>query len=733
MTGGYGKTMGCRKSRVLGRQGVIVGIILLLFVGWAVGTVAAQDTGDESDGEGDVIFEEEFDYPSVESSPWKCYNRPYNYRNVEYDRTSTKGFCNIGEGSAKVQEESARMRYLGRTLTLPETDDTLTLEARVRGRISDQWSHSIIGVIGDSSTMYPEASDETNIKKVEIISSSDDYPGITVTDWETVEINVTEYAGEEIRLAMYANGRWVFENQETTSWVEADYINIREEEAQPKPEIANGGEGDIIFEEEFDYSSVESSPWECYNRPYGFVGGADRTSTRGFCTVDDGGTKVQEESNRRRYLSRTLSIPETDGNLTVEARARGRVSDKWSTSGIIIAADPGVRYPPRTNDGSDFVPGSLTTSMNVLDSRYDDPGVTVTEWKTVKADITEHAGEEARLAVYANGRGSFESQETTAWVEVDYIRIKEASEGEQEPSVVEEGAGDGDKEIVISRISDGELYQTGKLTEVAGTVEAGGNISVTAEIQAEAPEASDDIVYGSVGLSDGTVLDVEQMDGLGGGTVTHSLNIPESPHEDVVWSFHSAVTEEDAIERFESDAQDGFVDDQGRNLDIVILEESVSRISDGEPYQTGKVTEVVGTVEAGSNISVTAEIKGKAAEASDDTVYGSIGLSDGTVLDVERMEGSGNGTITHTLRIPETAQGDVVWSFHSTTTEKEATERFESDAQDGFVDDQGRNRGIVIDTVNVTSSEGEEGLPGFTVVAALIALITVAFVLRSRG
>jgi PGF-CTERM protein len=365
----------------------------------------------------------------------------------------------------------------------------------------------------------------------------------------------------------------------------------------------------------------------------------------------------------------------------------------------------------------------------VVRSGYDDPGVTVSDWKTVRANITEHSGEGVRLAMYADGRRTFESEETTAWVEVDYIQIRETSQEEQDKEFA-----DGRTErtrSVISRINDGKLYQTGEVTEVAGTVEAGGNISMTGEIQAEAPEASDDIVYSSVGLSDGTVLDVEQMDGLGSGNVTHSLNIPERPDGDVVWSFHSAVTEEKAIERFKSDAQDDFVDDQGRNLGIVIVEgeEYVRRISDGELYQTGEVTEVVGTVEAGSNISVTAEIKAEAPEASDDIVYGSVGLSDGTVLDVERMDGSGNGTVTHILRIPETADGELVWSFHSTTTEGEAIDIFEVDAQDGFVDDQGRDLGIFVGTV---SDEDEERVPGFTVVAALLALASVAAVLLRR-
>ena len=151
-----------------------------------------------------------------------------------------------------------------------------------------------------------------------------------------------------------------------------------------------------------------------------------------------------------------------------------------------------------------------------------------------------------------------------------------------------------------------------------------------------------------------------------------------------------------------------------------------------ELYQTGRVTEVVGTVKAGGNISVTGEIKGKNSEASDDIVYSSVGLSDGTVLDVTQMDGLGSGTATHTLNIPETANGELVWSFHSATTE-EAIEEFENNAQDGFVDDRGRNLSVVVGTVNGSApGGGGEGLLGFTAVAALVALASAAAVLLRR-
>jgi len=345
-----------------------------------------------------------------------------------------------------------------------------------------------------------------------------------------------------------------------------------------------GSEGEIIYEEEFDYSGVESRPWECYNRPYNYRNVEyDRTSTKGFCNIGEGSAKVQEESARMRYFGRTLTLPETDGELVFEARARGSISARWSHSKLGIARDSEVRY--LENEGSD------KKQIEVISSSGGYPGsVTVTDWKTVTANITEYAGEEVRLAMYANGRWVFENQETTAWVEVDHIRIEKEVD-----------------EPTIEITDDGELYQAGRVTDVAGTVKAGANISVTGEIQEMTSEASDDIVYSSIGLSDGTVLDVGRIDGLG------------------------------------------------------------------------------------------------------------------------------SGTITHTLSIPETANGDIVWTFHSATTEDEAIDEFNSDAEEGFVDGRGRNTSIVVGTVNgTTSGEGEEGLPGFTVVATLIALLSVAFVLRRR-
>lgn len=163
-------------------------------------------------------------------------------------------------------------------------------------------------------------------------------------------------------------------------------------------------------------------------------------------------------------------------------------------------------------------------------------------------------------------------------------------------------------------------------------------------------------------------------------------------------------------------------------------EDKLQRINDtGEVYHIGRVTEIEGTVEAGGNISVTGEIQAEASEASESIIYSSVGLSDGTVLDVTQMDGLGSGTVTHTLNIPESANGELVWTFHSTTSVEKATEEFETDAQDGFVDDQGRNMSIVVGTVNgSTSTEVGEGLPGFTAAATLVALVSGAAVLLRR-
>jgi len=202
-----------------------------------------------------VYFEDDFDYSSVGASPWECYNRPYGHLN-RYDKTSTKGSCSISGSTAMVEEESNRHRYLRRDITLPDTADDISIESRVRGRISARWSDSILAIF-EPDVRYPPFDGGGRRSPIAVpfsIDSSSSFPGRVVTDWETVTDDIKGEGGEKIQLSMRANGRWVFDRQETLSWIEVDHIRVGDFEGTPL--IISESEGTLAPDE----TEVEEIP-----------------------------------------------------------------------------------------------------------------------------------------------------------------------------------------------------------------------------------------------------------------------------------------------------------------------------------------------------------------------------------------------------------------------------------------------------------------------------------------
>ncbi len=108
---------------------------------------------------------------------------------------------------------------------------------------------------------------------------------------------------------------------------------------------------------------------------------------------------------------------------------------------------------------------------------------------------------------------------------------------------------------VVERGSN-PVYQTGRITSSSAVV-SGEVTTVTGSIQAEIPSARDNVVYGVLGFPDGTIVDVEQMPGLGTGTVQHGVTIPTEANREgdiLVWSFYPVLTGRSARGSFKREA-----------------------------------------------------------------------------------------------------------------------------------------------------------------------------------
>lgn len=107
------------------------------------------------------------------------------------------------------------------------------------------------------------------------------------------------------------------------------------------------------------------------------------------------------------------------------------------------------------------------------------------------------------------------------------------------------------------------------------------------------------------------------------------------------------------------------------------------RLSNGTVYQRSHVVSMTGTFEPGTAVGVTGRINVTRPQASNNVVYGVLGSANGTTVDVKRMDGVGNGTVTTAALLPDSANGTrLVWSFYATTSASTARSQFEHDAND---------------------------------------------------
>jgi PKD repeat protein len=116
----------------------------------------------------------------------------------------------------------------------------------------------------------------------------------------------------------------------------------------------------------------------------------------------------------------------------------------------------------------------------------------------------------------------------------------------------ETGTGNGTS--VVERGND-PVYQTGRVTDAPATVSAGETVTVTGSVEAEIPDAQNNVVFGVVGLADGTVLGVSAMGTTGSGTVSTSVDVPSGADgQRLVWTFVPVLSADAARDAFTSEA-----------------------------------------------------------------------------------------------------------------------------------------------------------------------------------
>jgi len=105
----------------------------------------------------------------------------------------------------------------------------------------------------------------------------------------------------------------------------------------------------------------------------------------------------------------------------------------------------------------------------------------------------------------------------------------------------------------LINITGQQFYQ---VSDTAGSVEVGNDVTVSAEVTAEG-SSTDNITFGILGTGQGEVLAVEKMPGLGSGTINISAEIPETASgEKLFFEAEDAFTEQGAANRFDPSKED---------------------------------------------------------------------------------------------------------------------------------------------------------------------------------
>jgi hypothetical protein len=108
------------------------------------------------------------------------------------------------------------MRFLHTSVSLPSDATNLSFETRLKAHIDASWSNAKLELVIDNGSQARTVYSLNNG-----YSSGDRTEG-----WLTRSVDISQFAGENITISMQADGRWTYEWENTTSWIEVDYINI---------------------------------------------------------------------------------------------------------------------------------------------------------------------------------------------------------------------------------------------------------------------------------------------------------------------------------------------------------------------------------------------------------------------------------------------------------------------------------------------------------------------------
>lgn len=161
--------------------------------------------------------------------------------------------------------------------------------------------------------------------------------------------------------------------------------------------------------------TVDGTTWRCRNKPRG--SGSDDTPVKGECRFADGVAYVEEETNRERRLEHTRTLPETgqNGQLFVSADLTAHVEAPWSNAIVSMVIED--------EDGN-------ALDVFKLENDWSSDSKTVTA--TPRVNISEYAGENVTIAFKADGRWTYESEDTLTWLEVESLSLEYARDGKQD-------------------------------------------------------------------------------------------------------------------------------------------------------------------------------------------------------------------------------------------------------------------------------------------------------------
>lgn len=246
-------------------------------------------------------------------------------------------------------------------------------------------------------------------------------------------------------------------------------------------------------------------------------------------------------------------------------------------------------------------------------------------------------------------------------------------------------------EGVVRENDEGEVFQSGVVTDAPEAITAGSRISVTGSVSMHIEDARDNIIYGAVGTPDGTLYGLTRMSSTGSDTVSVSATLPDGAADDtLIWTFVPATSESEARNQYQQEATNGRYDagDLALSLGTVVatkMNQEPGRIyrenDAGDIFQSGAVTEAPDEFRADSTVSVSGKIDTEIDDAQDNIIYGAVGTPDGTLYGLTRMSTSGSGILTVSATIPEDAAGQtLIWTFIPAVSETEARSQYQEEA-----------------------------------------------------